>query len=244
MPPPPSWAAEAFDQERPVGISQEIPCKSSDAVTPPAPGAQPGGMSRNPTPTALTLTALAATAAIAPAAAGAEPCLGADTRAGDANVHELRLATACLVTAERRRRGLAPLRPDGRLEEAARAHARSLVERRYFAHRGPGGGGPSDRVRATGYLRGPHRWMVGETLAWGSRDMATPRSRVRALMDSPPHRAILLHRDFRELGLWVKRGTPRRGRGETGATWVLDFGRVWGRATPEPRAARARWRPR
>ena len=191
---------------------------------------------------ALGLAALAAAIAGAGPAA-AQQCTGADTRASDTNVHELRLATECLVAVERRRHGLAPLRGEERLDRAARRHAISLVRERYFAHRSRRGTEPSDRVRATGYLRAPHRWMVGETLAWGAGTMATPRSRVRALMASPPHRAILLNRDFRDIGLWVERGTPRRGRDEDGATWVLNFGRVWGPVPPARRASGSRWRP-
>jgi uncharacterized protein YkwD len=42
-------------------------------------------------------------------------------------------------------------------------------------------------------------------------------------MNSPPHRKIILSREFHEIGVGVSAGVPVAGEG-SGATFVLDFG--------------------
>jgi uncharacterized protein YkwD len=100
-----------------------------------------------------------------------------------------------------------------------------MVRRRYFAHVSPAGGTLSDRVARTGYLRGASGSSLGEVLAWTDRARATPRTAVRALMHSVPHRRVILTAAYREVGISVVGHAPlacvRRG-----ATFVADFGRV------------------
>ena len=80
----------------------------------------------------------------------------------------------------------------------------------------------SERLRANGY--GGGRWAAGETLAWGSGDAATPHGVVAMWMVSPPHRAVLLDRDYRDAGIGVALGSPFGGsRGES-ATYVGELG--------------------
>ena len=55
----------------------------------------------------------------------------------------------------------------------------------------------------------------------GSQQSAA--SRVNAWMHSPPHRAILLGRSFREAGIAVVNGSP--GNRSRGLTYVGEFGR-------------------
>jgi uncharacterized protein YkwD len=45
-------------------------------------------------------------------------------------------------------------------------------------------------------------------------------------MNSPPHRAVILGRSFREVGVGIARGIPVDGvaGAATGATYVLDAG--------------------
>ena len=92
----------------------------------------------------------------------------------------------------RRAHGLPPLRFDGRLHQAARAHSRDMVRRTYFAH-----GSVFDRLRRF-RVRAP---VLGENLAWGSGDLAQPSAIVRAWLESPPHRATLLRPGFRRVGV-------------------------------------------
>ena len=65
-------------------------------------------------------------------------------------------------------------------------------------------------------------WALGENLAWGTGRLATPREIMRAWMDSPGHRANIVKRSYREIGIGVVTGVPSD-RG-AGATYTADFG--------------------
>jgi uncharacterized protein YkwD len=132
-------------------------------------------------------------------------------------------ATLHLLNAVRKAHGLTSLRLNAKLTRAATAHSRDMVRRRYFSHVTPEGLNFSDRIRGTGYLRTNRRWLVGETLAWGWRRRAAPARIVRAWLDSPPHREVMLNPAYREVGIGVVTGAPRAmPRG--GATYTADFG--------------------
>lgn len=64
---------------------------------------------------------------------------------------------------------------------------------------------------------------MGETLAWGSGPRGAPRAIVAAWLRSPPHRAVLLSRRYREIGLAAVPGSPR-GRSNAAATYAADLG--------------------
>jgi uncharacterized protein YkwD len=134
-------------------------------------------------------------------------------------------ATLCLLNHERRKRGLRPLRADGRLAAAARRHAADMVANRYFAHVSPSGTTLSERIARTGYLAKARYWAVGEVLAWTSQRLSSPRIAVRALMRSKPHRRVILDATFTEAGVAVVKHAPVRGV-RRGATFVADFGRL------------------
>jgi uncharacterized protein YkwD len=56
-------------------------------------------------------------------------------------------------------------------------------------------------------------------------DAATPATIVRAWMHSPGHRANILNRRFREIGIGVASGAPvRDGAAKSGATYATEFG--------------------
>ena len=94
-------------------------------------------------------------------------------------------ATVCMINVVRRAHRRAPLRLNADSSSARAGHSRDMVRRRYFAHNTPDGLSPTHRVRATGYLSGHSRWLVGETLAWlGGR--ATPASIVARGLDAQP----------------------------------------------------------
>jgi uncharacterized protein YkwD len=128
----------------------------------------------------------------------------------------------CLVNRERRRHGLAPYRRAGGLERAAQAHSADMVRRRFFDHVSPDGSTPASRVRRRGWLDGARAWSLGEAIAWGGGRSTSPAVIVRLWLRSPPHRAILLRRGFRWVGVGIAAGTPRGG---DGATFTLDAGR-------------------
>lgn len=131
----------------------------------------------------------------------------------------------CLVNVERSKRGLRKLKPNTKLTKAARKYARLMVKAQFFDHVSPGGSTPVKRIKATGYMSGALGWSVGENLAWGTGELSTPKSIVRSWMKSPGHRANILRRGFRELGMGVSTGAPVDLYDyESGGTYVTSFG--------------------
>lgn len=210
--------------------------------------ATPAGGAQRAAPHAATpaVTApAAASATIAPAAtAAARPARraarakrrGAVRRCSPAGIRALggtarvERRVRCLINQRRALSHLRPLRYDRCLDRAAERHARDMVRRHYFAHSSRNGRGIAARVRAAGYLRRAARWRVGENLAWGAGASAGARRTVRAWLRSRPHRANVLARGFRDVGVAVVRGAPirrdarRRGARRAPATYVVEFG--------------------
>ena len=128
-------------------------------------------------------------------------------------------ALLCLLNAERKRHGLRPMRANPRLARAARAHSQAMVQRRFFAHVGPGMSNPTARLRSARYIRG--RWAIGENIGFGTGALTRPVSIHSAWMHSTPHRAAMLSRRFREVGFGLYPGSPYMSRG---VTFTADFG--------------------
>ena len=154
----------------------------------------------------------------------ARGCAYGANQVGEVSGTRIRRALRCLINVERAERRLLPVSLDRALERAAGRHARDMVRRRYFSHRSPAGTRVTERVRASGYLRGARFWTVGEVLAWLVRPRPTPAAVVDAWMRSKPHQAVLLHASFRQVGAAFSRGNPRSRRG-AGATFAAVFGR-------------------
>lgn len=155
----------------------------------------------------------------------ASGCANATTVATAQNAAVIKAATLCLMNYERRRRGLRRLRLNSLLDLASIRHSRDMESRNYFAHDSLSGASFTDRVRRTGYFRGVSRWRAGENIAWGSGSFSTPKSIVRAWMNSPPHRRNLLSSVYVEVGVGVDPGVPVSGR-TGGATITTDFGKT------------------
>jgi len=179
-------------------------------------------------PRARVLAVLAAACALAlvaaPAALAAQACPSASAHPAQVGQRVMVRATLCLLNAERATHGLRPLSLDRRLSKAAGGHADDMARHNYFSHDSPNGGTFVDRIRRVGYLRGAKRWAVGENIAWGSRNRATPRSIIEAWMESSGHRANILSGSYREIGIGVARGAPVAGGAESAATYATDFG--------------------
>jgi uncharacterized protein YkwD len=173
----------------------------------------------------LLLAAWALALAIAPAAPAARACTSTNATPAQAAGDELARSTLCLLNAERDRRGLRDLRLNDRLSAAAQAHAGDMQRHNYFSHDSRDGSSFVQRIRRAGYLRRASSWIVGENLAWGAgRHRSTPRGIVAAWMDSPPHRANILSPRFREIGVGVAVGAPRRVPGLPAGTYATTFG--------------------
>ncbi|MEA2248613.1 MAG: hypothetical protein QOH46_3142 [Solirubrobacteraceae bacterium] len=166
---------------------------------------------------------VAAAAALIPAAgahAAAPRCSSAQASIARVSPRVIGSAVLCLVNVERTTRGLGPLRDAAPLRTAARRFSADMVARRFFDHVSPNGTTVSSRVRLAGYR---NMSSVGENIGWGTGALATPAAIVRAWMDSPPHRAVILNGRFREAGVGVTPGSPLDAAG-AGATFVLDVG--------------------
>jgi uncharacterized protein YkwD len=148
-------------------------------------------------------------------------CRGASLAPTRSNVRRLEKPIRCLLNAERRSRGLGSLAPDRRLRTAANRHSGDMVARQYFAHRSPSGSDVGARARAAGWAPRNRSWIVGENIGWGSGSLATPAKMVDAWMASPGHRANVLRRSFREVGVAAVYGVPSGG---DGATFTTVFG--------------------
>ena len=67
-------------------------------------------------------------------------------------------------------------------------------------------------------------WLVGENLAWGTHSRSTPQQAVTNWMDSPGHRANILKRRFREIGIGVVFHAPTGRTDRVAATYTTTFG--------------------
>ncbi len=103
-----------------------------------------------------------------------------------------------LVNKERAKEGLPPLKADPEMTRVARAHSRDMFVRGYFAHDSPEGKTPFDRMRASGV----QFTAAGENLALAQ----TLEIAHNNLMNSPGHRANILHPAFGRLGIGVLDG--------------------------------------
>jgi uncharacterized protein YkwD len=180
---------------------------------------------RKPRRAAALILSLAALLAV-PATAAADGCPNAGTQPDPAvlSQSEYNDAILCLLNQQRSGRGLPALRMNDRLSSAAQGHSTSMNQEGYFSHDSPNGSGFESRITETGYLRKTRAWAVGENIAWGSWALGTPAAIVSSWMKSPPHRANILQRRFREIGVGVDWGSPVGSEPDVAATVTTDFG--------------------
>jgi uncharacterized protein YkwD len=155
-------------------------------------------------------------------ARAAQGCANADLQPAPGNEGVIRAAILCLHNQIRAERGLPSLRENGKLRRAAVGHSGDMVARRFFEHTAPGGATMVNRIFATRYVPRNAGWALGENLAWGTGSLSTPRGLMRAWMNSPGHRANIVKRAYREIGIGVVVGIPSGDR--DGATVTADFG--------------------
>ncbi len=172
---------------------------------------------------ARALCLMIATLCLLAAPASAAACENADLRPTSENRGAVRTAVLCLLNEERTSRDLPRLRANAKLREAAEKHSANMSQNNFFDHVSPAGSTPLERVKAAGYLAGANSWAVGENIAWGEQQLSTPREIMKAWMDSAGHRANILNRRFRHVGIGVAVGAPVRGAG--GATYTTAFGK-------------------
>jgi uncharacterized protein YkwD len=118
------------------------------------------------------------------------------------------------VNAERRKAGLALVKANADLDEAAQKHAEDMLARNFFAHESPSGTTVRERARAAGY-----RWRtIGENIAEGQLSV---REVMDTWMRSPGHRRNILDKSFKELGVGLAMGSSG---GTYRVLWAQSFG--------------------
>jgi uncharacterized protein YkwD len=127
-----------------------------------------------------------------------------------ATTHEQSLVNA--INRARAARGIPPLQVGAKLQRAARAHSRAMARSGAFTH-----GNWYYRLRRFG-VRGR---TLGENIAWGVGTDGTAAAIVRMWLASPPHRATMLDRGFRRVGVGLALGNMGGFPGATVAT--ADF---------------------
>jgi uncharacterized protein YkwD len=121
---------------------------------------------------------------------------------------ELPQRMVAAVNEVRAQHGLPALSAAASLHRSAQRYARWMLRNDYFGHMG--------QIRASSRYS-----MLGENLSWHSGGRPRVDRTVRSWMDSPPHRALILHPGFRWLGAGPARGTLG---GRRVTAWVLHFG--------------------
>ena len=145
----------------------------------------------------LAVAALALVALAAPGSAGARTVSDRDS---------LEASIVSRINTVRRNHGLRPLSVVSRLDSAADRHATSMAAASYFRHE------LYTPTRATNwtsfgtwirwYWPGPgySSWSAGENLAWGAPGLSAAET-VSRWMASPGHRANILNRAWRNIGV-------------------------------------------
>ena len=189
---------------------------------------------RLPLAVASVLCAALALPALAPARSGARhaparkaaqvACANVDLEPTADNLDEVRAAVLCLHNRDRAAAGLPPLKENSKLRKAALGHSGDMVSRRYFDHDEPDGDDMVHRIKRAGYVRPGDGWSLGENIAWGTANLATPAEIHDAWMHSAGHRANILRRSFKEIGIGIVLGNPSVDPADAGATYTADFG--------------------
>lgn len=111
---------------------------------------------------------------------------------------ELEVEMLRLVNLERKKAGLKPLKADPEIAKVARMHSKDMFARGYFSHISPEGNTPFDRIRDAkiSFLTAGENLALAQTIALAHK----------GLMDSPGHRANILHPSFGRLGIGVLDG--------------------------------------
>ncbi len=134
-----------------------------------------------------------------------------------------------LINKERTNRGLSALRLNAKLVDSSRGHSADMGRSDYFGHdsQNPQGESWSSRIVRYGYSRkGYSYWKAGENIYWGAQLYSSPVACVDSWMHSPAHRAVILTKRFRDLGVGTYKAKSGY-QGVDGVVWVftMDVGR-------------------
>jgi uncharacterized protein YkwD len=149
-------------------------------------------------------------------------CQNTDLLPSAENLELIRAAILCLHNQIRAENGLSTLKDNSKLRKAAVGHSSAMVSQGYFDHSSPSGETFVDRVLGAGYVKRNDGWTLGENLAWGTGDLSTPAGVMQSWMNSSGHKANILKKAYREVGIGIRLGVPTDEG--VGATITADFG--------------------
>lgn len=129
------------------------------------------------------------------------------------------------INAIRSSRGRRALHISRQLSAAAAYHTNQMGLRGFFEHESANGAEFWRRIERFYPSRRARSWSVGENIAWGAPELS-PQAAVREWMQSPPHRANILSREWREIGLGASHfgAAPGTFRGGPVTIVTADFG--------------------
>jgi uncharacterized protein YkwD len=149
-------------------------------------------------------------------------CQNTDLMPTPDNVELVRAAILCLHNQIRVQNGLPLLKDNAKLRKAATSHSNDMVTQGFFDHTSPDGDSFVDRIIGAGYAKRNDGWTLGENLAWGTGDLSTAQGVMNAWMNSAGHKANILKKAYREVGVGIRLGVPSDEG--VGATITADFG--------------------
>jgi uncharacterized protein YkwD len=163
----------------------------------------------------------------ASAKAAATACPDARIAPNGRNGARVDAATLCLMNEVRIAHGLRTLLANRALAAVASGQASDMVRGHYFGDQSLSGQSPLTRIMASHYPAHASsvRLMTAQNIGWGTGPDATPAGIVRAWMESPPHRRIILTGFYHDVGVGVAASVPSRlGEGWLGGTYAVEFG--------------------
>jgi uncharacterized protein YkwD len=101
-----------------------------------------------------------------------------------------------LVNQAREKEKLPPLKPHALLFQAARGHSENMAKQGKLSHN-LDDKKASDRVAATGYKA----VSAGEAIGGGNK--LTPQGTIAGWMNSPSHKAIILDKQYEDIGIGI-----------------------------------------
>lgn len=131
-------------------------------------------------------------------------------------------AVVCLTNYARRKSGRPGYRTNGALDISASLKAADILRCDAFSHTACGR--PFTWWIEKRYTPARKCWGAGENIAWAATEISNPREIFKAWMDSPGHRAAILSRQYREIGVGFRVGSL--GRWKSAGVWVQHFGQI------------------
>jgi uncharacterized protein YkwD len=130
--------------------------------------------------------------------------LGAGATTADRTILVAQDAIEAPLVAEinkvRSQHGLPAVGYSAPLAKAAHAHSVAMANGGFFTHESLDGTAFWKRIARWYPSGGYRRWTVGENLLWSSPDIA-PAEAVRLWLNSPAHKAVLLSKAWRQIGI-------------------------------------------